>query len=235
VRSLADTDSPTDTAANASGANASEASAPEASAPEASTSEDTRSTRASSMVNLPNVLSSARILLVPILVAVLLTEFDGKEFVGLGLFLIAALTDLLDGWVARRWGLVTRLGKLLDPAADKILTSAAFISLVELGLAPAWVVVTIVAREFSISTLRSIAATQNLVIAASWSGKVKTVVQVIAISLLIVQERLDTFAPLARIMLYLALAVSIYSGIEYALRYARTLLGLDRRPSESAS
>lgn len=187
------------------------------------------------MVNLPNVLSSARILLVPILVAALLTEFDGKEFVGLGLFLIAALTDLLDGWVARRWGLVTRLGKLLDPAADKILTSAAFISLVELGLAPAWVVVTIVAREFAISTLRSIAATQNLVIAASWSGKVKTVVQVIAISLLIVQEQLASFAPLARIMLYLALAVSVYSGIEYALRYARTLLGLGgQRRDESA-
>lgn len=177
------------------------------------------------MINLPNVLSCIRILLVPILVAVLLTEFEGKEFVGLALFLIAAATDVVDGWVARRWGLVTRLGKLLDPAADKILTSAAFISLVELGEAPAWVVVTIIAREFAISTLRSVAATQNLVIAASWSGKVKTVVQVVAISLLIVHQRLGVLVPLANLALYLALAVSIYSGIEYAVRYARTLLG----------
>lgn len=185
------------------------------------------------MINLPNVLSCIRILLVPILVAALLTEFDGKEFVGLALFLVAAATDLLDGWVARRWGLVTRLGKLLDPAADKILTSAAFISLVELGLAPAWVVVTIVAREFAISTLRSVAATQDLVIAASWSGKVKTVVQVAAISLLIIHERLGVVAPLAEIVLYMALAVSIYSGIEYAVRYARTLLGHGPAPVEA--
>jgi len=181
------------------------------------------------MINLPNILSCVRILIVPILVTVLLTEFEGKEAVGLGLFLIAALTDLLDGWIARRWNLVTRLGKLLDPAADKILTSAAFISLVELGLAPAWVVVTIVSREFAISTLRGVAATQNLVIAASWSGKVKTVIQVIAISLLIVHEGLGVWAPYGRFTLYVALAVSIYSGIEYAVRYARNLLGSSPR------
>lgn len=178
-------------------------------------------------MNLPNVLSCIRILLVPILVVVLLTKFDGKEFVGLGLFLLAALTDLLDGWIARRRGLVTRLGKLLDPAADKILTSAAFISLVELGQAPAWVVVTIVAREFAISTVRSLAAAENVVIAASWSGKVKTVVQVVAISLLIMHERLGALQPLGRIALYLALVLAVYSGIEYAFRYARVFLGRD--------
>ena len=186
-------------------------------------------TMSSPPINLPNVLSCIRILLVPILVAVLLTSFEGKEFVGLGLFLFAALTDLLDGWIARRWGLVTRLGKLLDPAADKILTSAAFISLVGLGLAPAWVVVTIVAREFAISTLRSLAAAESVVIAASWSGKLKTVVQVIAISLLIVHERLGEFQPLGLVALYLALAISVYSGIEYAVRYARMILGQQSR------
>ncbi|RMH16453.1 MAG: CDP-diacylglycerol--glycerol-3-phosphate 3-phosphatidyltransferase [Acidobacteria bacterium] len=177
------------------------------------------------MAHLPNALSCFRILLVPILVAVLLTEFDGKEWVGLALFLLAALTDLLDGWVARRWGLVTRLGKLLDPAADKILTSAAFISLVELGLAPAWVVVTIVARELTISTLRSVMAAQNVVVAASWSGKVKTVVQVVAISLLIMNARLGVWQPLGTFALYLALVLAVYSGIEYALRYARAVMG----------
>ncbi len=176
------------------------------------------------MFNLPNILTFLRILLVPIIVVVLLTKFEGKEFVGLALFLLAALTDFLDGFIARRLGLVTRLGKLLDPAADKILTSAAFISLVELGRAPAWIVVTIVAREFAISTLRSVAATQGLVISASWSGKLKTVSQVLAISLLIFFEQLGSWQELANIALLVALGFSVYSGIEYAVRYTTTVL-----------
>ena len=90
----------------------------------------------------------------PLLVVVLLTKFEGKEWVGLGVFLLASLTDFLDGFIARRKKQVTQLGKLLDPAADKLLTSAAFISLVELGLAPAWMVVVIIAREFAVSSLR---------------------------------------------------------------------------------
>lgn len=174
--------------------------------------------------NLPNSLTFFRILLVPILVVVLLTEFEGKEFVGLGLFLLAALTDWLDGFIARRFGLITRLGKLLDPAADKILTSAAFISLVEMGSAPAWVVVAIVAREFAVSTLRTVAASEQVVIAAAWSGKVKTVSQIVAISLLIVHQRLGEFQHLSLIALYVALAVSVYSGIEYGVRYARRVM-----------
>jgi CDP-diacylglycerol--glycerol-3-phosphate 3-phosphatidyltransferase len=174
-------------------------------------------------VNLPNALTFFRILLVPVLVVVLLTKFEGKEFVGLGLFLLASLTDFLDGFIARRWGLETRLGKLLDPAADKILTSAAFISLVEMGDAPAWVVVIIVAREFAISTLRSVSAESQVVIAAAWSGKAKTVAQIVAISLLIIQERLGDLAPLATIALFVALLLSVYSGIEYGVRYAGLL------------
>lgn len=178
----------------------------------------------SKVFNLPNILTFLRILLVPIIVVVLLTKFEGKEFVGLALFLLAALTDFLDGFIARRWGLVTSLGKLLDPAADKILTSAAFISLVELGRAPAWIVVTIIAREFAISTLRSVAATQGVVIAASWSAKIKTVSQVLAISLLIFHEQLGSWQELGRYALLIALALSVYSGIEYAVRYARLVL-----------
>ncbi len=174
---------------------------------------------------MPNTLTFLRILLVPILVVVLLTKFEGKEFVGLGLFLFAALTDFLDGFIARRWGLVTSLGKLLDPAADKILTSAAFISLVELGRAPAWIVVTIVAREFAISTLRSVAATQGLVIAASWSAKLKTVSQVVAIALLIFHQQLGSWQELGGIALIVALVLSVYSGVEYAVRYWKALLG----------
>lgn len=173
---------------------------------------------------LPNALTVLRIVLVPLLVVVLLTEFHGKEWYGLGLFLFAALTDFLDGFLARRWGKITRLGKLLDPAADKILTAAAFISLVELGAAPSWMVTVIVAREFAVSSLRAFAAGERVVIAAGWSGKVKTVVQIVAISLLIVHEQLGEFGLLAPLSLWLALLVSVYSGIEYFVRFGRLIL-----------
>ena len=176
------------------------------------------------MWNLPNLLSLFRILLVPILVVVLLTEFDGSAFIGLGLFLLAALTDFLDGYIARRRQQVTNLGKLLDPAADKILTSAAFISLVGLGLADAWLVVVIVSREFIVSGLRSVAASQNKVLAASASGKVKTVTQIVAISLLIIKDQLGEFQILAPLSLWVAVVVTIYSGVEYLARNAHVLL-----------
>ena len=176
------------------------------------------------MLNLPNILTILRILLVPVLVVVLLTKFHGKEVVGLAVFLFAALTDLLDGIIARRFKLVTRLGKLLDPAADKILTSAAFISLVQMDRAAAWIVVVIVSREFAISTLRSVAASQNQVIAASWSGKFKTGAQVVAISLLIFQDNLGDLAWTGTVALWVALIVSIYSGVEYGFSYAHMVM-----------
>jgi CDP-diacylglycerol--glycerol-3-phosphate 3-phosphatidyltransferase len=176
------------------------------------------------MINLPNVLSISRILLVPFLVVVLLTEVEGKEFIGLGLFLLASATDFLDGYIARRRRQVTRLGQLLDPAADKILTSAAFISLVGLGLAPAWMVVVIVAREFAISALRSVAALQNLAISASWPGKAKTTVQIVAISLAIVSNQLGSFRMLVNISLWLAVLVTIYSGVDYFVRFGRVVV-----------
>ena len=177
------------------------------------------------ILNLPNLLSLGRILLVPVLVAVLLTKFEGKEFVGLGIFLLASLTDVLDGYIARRQQKVTKLGKLLDPAADKILTSAAFISLVELGLAPAWMVVVIIAREFAVSALRSVAASEHLVLGAIATAKAKTVLQVIAISLLIFYNQLGQFERLAPIALWLAMLVSLYSGLEYFVRYGPAVFG----------
>lgn len=185
------------------------------------------------MLNLPNLLSLFRILLVPFLVVVLLTKFEGKEFVGLALFLVAALTDVLDGVIARRRQQITRLGKLLDPAADKILMSAAFISLVEMNpkTAPAWMVGAIIAREFAVSALRSFAASEGVVIAADWSGKAKTVVHVIAISLLIIHDKLIEFRDLAPPVewiapgaLWLALAISVYSGIDYFVRFGHLIL-----------
>jgi CDP-diacylglycerol--glycerol-3-phosphate 3-phosphatidyltransferase len=176
---------------------------------------------------LPNLLSLSRIVLVPLLVVVLLTKFEGKEFVGLGVFLLASVTDLLDGWIARRFRLETRLGKLLDPAADKILTAAAFISLVELypEVVPAWMVVVIISRELAVSGLRSFVATDQIVIAASLAGKVKTVTQVIAIALTIIHEEIGELGRLAHLMLWVAVGVTLYSGIEYFVRYARLIIG----------
>ncbi len=181
------------------------------------------------MVNAPNVLSMCRILAAPILVVILLTKFENKEFYGLAVFLLAALTDFLDGYLARRNQQITALGKLLDPAADKILTSAAFISLVEVNptLTPAWIVALIVSREFAVGALRSVAAAQGVVIAASMSGKVKTVTQVIAISLLIFHNQLHENLQnldLASWALWLALVATVYSGIDYFLRFRRLVL-----------
>jgi CDP-diacylglycerol--glycerol-3-phosphate 3-phosphatidyltransferase len=182
------------------------------------------------MLNLPNLLSIARILLVPPLVVVLLTKFEGKEWWGLGLFLLAAVMDFLDGFLARRRKEVTRLGTLLDPAADKILISAAFISLVEMDhtsghtVVPAWIVVVIIAREFAVTSLRSFAAAENLVIPAGFSGKIKTIVQVVSIALLIIYNQLGEFRHLAPISLWVALAITVYSGIEYFVRFGRLLL-----------
>jgi CDP-diacylglycerol---glycerol-3-phosphate 3-phosphatidyltransferase len=185
------------------------------------------------MLNVPNVLSICRILLVPPLVVVLLTKFEGKEFVGLGLFLLAALMDVLDGFLARRRQQVTRLGTLLDPAADKILISAAYISLVELDpqVVPAWMVVVIIAREFAVTALRSFAAAEHLIIASGLSGKIKTIVQVISIALLIIYNQLGEFRHLAPVSLWVALAVTVYSGVEYFVRFGRLILHGERPAS----
>src|ERR1700737_2556761 len=135
--------------------------------------------------NLPNSLTLFRIFLVPFLVVVLLTKFSGREYVGLAIFLFAPITYFFDGYFARRYNQMTRLGALLDPIADKLLMSAAFISLVEMGVARAWIVVIIIGRAFAVSGLRAIAAQNGVTIAASPLGKTKTGAQVIALSLLI--------------------------------------------------
>ncbi|HLX07403.1 MAG TPA: CDP-diacylglycerol--glycerol-3-phosphate 3-phosphatidyltransferase [Thermoanaerobaculia bacterium] len=190
------------------------------------------------MLNLPNLLSICRILLVPPLVVVLLTKFEDKEWWGLGLFLLAAIMDFFDGYVARRRRQVTRLGTLLDPAADKILISAAFISLVEMdpSMVPAWMVVVIVAREFAVSALRSVAAAENLVIPAGFSGKLKTVVQIVAVAVLIIHNQLpDELRHASPISLWAAVLISVYSGVEYFVRFRRYLLAGEIAPPVAAS
>ncbi len=145
-------------------------------------------------MNLPNTLTISRIFIVPLLVVVMLTPFSEnwlgvpRHILGVLIFLAAALTDYLDGHIARSRDQVSRLGKLLDPIADKLLISAALISLVENRLAPAWAVVIIVGREFAVTGLRSIAAADGVVISASRMGKFKMLAQVVTVALLIVSS-----------------------------------------------
>jgi len=174
--------------------------------------------------NLPNSLTLLRIFLVPLLVVVLLTKFNGREYIALLIFLVAAATDLLDGYFARRYKQVTRLGTLLDPIADKLLISSALISMVELGLAPAWMIVIIVGREFAVSGLRSIAAQQGVTIAASPLGKGKTISQVIAVALLILSYELGEFIFVGKVALWVVVIFALGSGVDYFLKFSSAIL-----------
>ena len=176
--------------------------------------------------NLPNALTLLRIFLVPFLVVVLLTKLPGREFVALAIFLVAAITDFFDGWVARRRNQTTRLGALLDPIADKLLMSAAFISLVEMDPkhVPAWMVVIIIGREFAVSGLRSIAAQQGVTISASPLGKGKMVSQVVAISLLILGYELGQFRVIGTFALWAVVLFALASGADYFAKFARAIL-----------
>jgi len=167
------------------------------------------------MWNVPNSLTLLRIVMAPLLVVVLLTEFPDKEIWGLVIFLIAALTDALDGMIARRTNRITVTGAMLDPIADKLLMSAAFISLVELGLAPAWMVTIIVGREFAVTGLRFIALERNVPISANAWGKAKTTTQIIAVSLLIFGSHLGPLQILGPIVLWVALVLTIISMVIY--------------------
>ncbi len=142
-------------------------------------------------MNIPNYLTLARILMVPILVVVLLTRVTNHEIIGVLVFWAASITDLLDGYLARRWKQVTTLGKLLDPLADKLLISGALISLVELDMAPAWMTFIILGREMAITGLRGIASEEGITIAAERLGKWKLGAQIAAISCLLVGPKLD--------------------------------------------
>jgi CDP-diacylglycerol--glycerol-3-phosphate 3-phosphatidyltransferase len=167
------------------------------------------------MWNIPNSLTLLRIVMAPLLVVVLLTEFPDKEIWGLVIFLIAALTDALDGMIARRTNRITVTGAMLDPIADKLLMSAAFISLVELGLAPAWMVTIIVGREFAVTGLRLIALERNVPISANAWGKAKTTTQIIAVSLLIFGSHLGPLRALGPIVLWVALILTLISMVIY--------------------
>ena len=178
-------------------------------------------------MNLPNSLTLARIFLIPLLVVVLLTNdrpFEpfgvGKELVGAAIFAVAALTDWLDGYLARRRHQVTTFGQLMDPLADKLLITAALVSLVQMELAPAWMVAVILGRELGVTVLRSVAYSRGVTIPASPLGKVKMLSQVIAILLLILgQEYLQQFFILGRIALWVVVVTALVSAADYYRRF----------------
>jgi CDP-diacylglycerol--glycerol-3-phosphate 3-phosphatidyltransferase len=182
-------------------------------------------------MNLPNSLTLVRIFLVPLLVVVLLTQFAGREIFGVAkeliaaaIFGIASVTDWLDGYLARRRRQVTWLGQVLDPIADKLLTSAAFISLVQLGLAPAWMVALIIGREFAITGLRSLAYTKGITIPASPLGKIKMASQVTAILLLILGWRpLPWLSPIGYAALWVVMLTAVVSAVDYYRRFVTLL------------
>ena len=181
---------------------------------------------ASPSVNLPNAITIGRIFLVPLLVVVLMTNPKdmnlfgvSKEILGALIFAVASLTDWLDGYVARRRKQVTGLGQWMDPLADKLLVTAAFVSLVYLDLAPAWMVVVILGREFFVTVLRSIAHARGQALPASALGKVKMVAQVAAILILILGEgHVRGFFVLGQVALWIAVISALVSAADYSRR-----------------
>jgi len=200
-------------------------------------------------MNLPISLTLLRIFFAPLLVVLLLTKGRTMDLWAVGVFLTAAITDMLDGYFARKRGQITTLGILLDPIADKLLTSSAFISLVELHVAPAWMVVIIVGREFAVSGLRGIASAEGFILQASDLGKTKMVLQVIAISTLVLEGRvpevihqflgvtltsrwryITTRLP-GYVLLWLVMLFAIASAVQYFWSFWKKLDDRLKRPS----
>jgi CDP-diacylglycerol---glycerol-3-phosphate 3-phosphatidyltransferase len=160
-------------------------------------------------MNLANKITILRIILVPVFLFFILVKIKYGVYIATAVFIIAALTDTLDGYIARSRNQITKFGKFLDPLADKLIVTAALISLVELKQLSTWVVMIIVAREFMITALRAVAATEGIVIAASKWGKAKTVIQIIAIAAALIE------LPYNEILIFAAVAVTIMSGVDY--------------------
>ncbi len=182
-------------------------------------------------LNLPNFLTLLRILAVPVVVVALLGETPNGDALAAAVFALAAATDGLDGYFARSRDAVTTFGKLMDPLADKLLIVAALVSLVSLHRLEAWVAMVIIAREIAVTGLRAIAAERGIVIAASWLGKIKTVLQIAAVFALIAEDP----APLwVNLLVYCAVAATVISGADYFLGLRRRIEAERRRVRRSA-
>ena len=174
-------------------------------------------------MNLPNKLTFLRILLIPVFMVVLYWGFPGAGYVALAIFIIASLTDMLDGKIARKYNLVTDFGKFADPLADKMLVTAAMLWFVENGQMPAWALLIVICREFAVSGLRMIASDKGRVIAAGWSGKVKTASTMVCIVLMLAFPS----ATLNLVCVAVILVTTVYSGIEYFVQNKQVILNGD--------
>lgn len=191
-------------------------------------------------MNLANKLTMLRIFLVPLFLIFFAAGIPYGTFIATFIFIIASITDQLDGYIARSRNQITNFGKFMDPLADKLLVTAALISLVEMQVIPSWAAVIIIAREFAVSGLRTLAASEGVVIAASWWGKVKTVIQIIAILLLLLKVNVLESSWLSSLvesstiikgfinnvptaMLFLAVAATIISGVEYFVKNKKAI------------
>lgn len=172
-------------------------------------------------MNLANKLTIIRIFLVPVfLIFITVKEIPYGTIIATAVFTLAALTDKLDGYIARSRNQITRFGKFMDPLADKLLVTAALISLVDFKIITPWVAMVIIAREFAVTGLRSIAASEGIVIAASWWGKVKTFIQIVAIILALINLTYTNiiFTTFSKLTMYIAVLVTILSGIDYFIK-----------------
>jgi len=176
-------------------------------------------------VNIPNYLTFTRILAIPVLVAVLLTNFQGRDLVALAIFVFASLTDWLDGYLARKKGLVTVIGQLLDPTADKLLITSALICLVQLGRVPAWVAVIIICRELAVSGFRAMASSKGVTMAASGLGKAKMGIESWILGALILGPiYLGKFYIIPRLGLWLVMFFALASATEYYVKFGPRVL-----------
>lgn len=188
-------------------------------------------------MNLANKLTLLRIFLVPVFLIFFLVEgIDYGTIVATIVFIVASITDQLDGHIARSRNQITTFGKFMDPLADKLLVTAVFVCLVQIGMIPAWAVIIILSREFAVSGLRSIAASNGLVIAASWWGKIKTVIQMLAILLFLLTVNIMTigntnllvnffpgFLVASNIVFYICVVITIISGIDYFIKNRKVI------------
>ncbi|AAM24598.1 MAG: Phosphatidylglycerophosphate synthase [Caldanaerobacter subterraneus] len=171
-------------------------------------------------MNLANKLTMSRLFLIPVFMVFMLVKIPYGDFIAASIFAIGALTDKLDGYIARKYKQITNFGKFMDPLVDKIMVTSALIALVQMGRIESWIVIVIIAREFLITGIRTVAADKGIVIAASNYGKYKTTSQMIAVIALMLNNypfSLVNF-PFDKIMVYIALILTIYSGVDYIVK-----------------
>ena len=175
-------------------------------------------------MNLPNKITMIRVILIPFFVFFMLTDFvPYSNVIAVAIFIVASLTDTLDGYLARKYELVSNFGKFMDPLADKLLVCSALICLIALDRIPAWIVIVIISREFIISGFRLIAADNGVVIAASYWGKFKTASQMVTVILLVLNIQNTVFTVLGTVFIYISLVLTVVSLIDYIAKNKEVL------------